>query len=144
MSPRRTASWTASARDVAPSLKNARFMNIFTVFSLRSIAAAISRLLAPFPARASTSHSRAESPFGPFRREGTILESDPAVATGAGHHSVIRGRGEDEYYIVYHRHPLGATDGNNRVVCIERLYFDDSGRILPVRITFEGVPASRL
>ena len=89
-------------------------------------------------------YARAESPFGPFKREGTILESDPAVATGAGHHSVIRGRGEDEYYIVYHRHPLGATDGNNRVVCIERLYFDDSGRILPVRITFEGVPASRL
>ena len=89
-------------------------------------------------------YARADSPFGPFKREGTILESDPAVATGAGHHSVIRGRGEDEYYIVYHRHPLGATDGNNRVVCIERLHFDASGRILPVRITFEGVPASRL
>lgn len=89
-------------------------------------------------------YARADSPFGPFKREGTILESDPAVATGAGHHSVIRGRGEDEYYIVYHRHPLGATDGNNRVVCIERLHFDESGRILPVRITFEGVPASRL
>ena len=89
-------------------------------------------------------YARADSPFGPFKREGTILESDPDVATGAGHHSVIRGRGEDEYYIVYHRHPLGATDGNNRVVCIERLHFDETGRILPVRITFEGVPASRL
>ena len=89
-------------------------------------------------------YAMSESPFGPFERIGTILESDPGVGTGAGHHSVIKGRGADEYYIIYHRHPLGATDGNNRVVCIERLHFDRDGRILPVRITFEGVPATRL
>ena len=89
-------------------------------------------------------YAMSESPFGPFERIGTILESDPGVGTGAGYHSVIKGRGADEYYIIYHRHPLGATDGNNRVVCIERLHFDREGRILPVRITFEGVPATRL
>ena len=89
-------------------------------------------------------YAMSESPFGPFERIGTILESDPQVGTGAGHHSVIKGRGADEFYIIYHRHPLGATDGNNRVVCIERLHFDKDGRILPVKITFEGVPATRL
>ena len=89
-------------------------------------------------------YAMAQSPFGPFQRIGTILESDPEVATGAGHHSVIKGKGADEYYIIYHRHPLGATDGNNREVCIERLHFADDGRILPVKITFEGVPASHL
>ena len=46
--------------------------------------------------------------------------------------------------IIYHRHPLGATDGNNREVCIERLRFADDGRIQPVKITFEGVPAVSL
>ena len=86
----------------------------------------------------------ADNPYGPFERIGTILESDTSIATGAGHHSVIKGRGKDEYYIVYHRHPLDSYDGNDRVVCIERMYFDADGKILPVKITFEGVPASKL
>ena len=85
-----------------------------------------------------------DSPFGPFERKGVILKRDENVARGAGHHSVIQVPGKDEYYIIYHRHPLGATDGNDRVTCIERLYFDGDGKILPVKITFEGVPATRL
>ena len=82
----------------------------------------------------------ADSPFGPFERVGKILQSDPEVATGAGHHSVLQIPGKDEWYIVYHRHPLGATDGNNRVVCIDRMEFNEDGTIAPVKITFEGVP----
>ena len=89
-------------------------------------------------------YALADNPYGPFERIGTILESDTSIATGAGHHSVIKGRGKDEYYIVYHRHPLDSYDGNDRVVCIERMYFDADGKILPVKITFEGVPASKL
>ena len=85
-----------------------------------------------------------DSPFGQFERIGTILESDMDVATGAGHHSVVKGRGKDEYYTVYHRHPLGSKDGNNRVVCVEKMKFDEEGKILPVKITFEGVPATKL
>ena len=53
------------------------------------------------------------------------MEQDEEVATGAGHHSVIKGLKDDEWYIVYHRHPLNETDGNARVVCIERIVFDD-------------------
>ncbi len=86
----------------------------------------------------------ADSVHGPWRREGVILQQDPAIATGAGHHSVIRGPGEDEWYIVYHRRPLGETDGNHRVVCIERLFFEADGGIAPVKLTFEGVEASPL
>lgn len=82
-----------------------------------------------------------DSPFGPFDRVGVILESDPLVGTGAGHHSVFQGPGDDEWYIVYHRHPLDATDGNNRVTCIDRMYFDSEGKIKPVKMTFEGVEA---
>lgn len=89
-------------------------------------------------------YAMSDSPFGPFERIGTILESDMDIATGAGHHSVMKGSGKDEYYIVYHRHPLQSSDGNHRVVCIERLHFDQDGKILPVKITFEGVPASKL
>lgn len=80
-----------------------------------------------------------DSPFGPFERVGTILQQDPKVATGAGHHSVIQVPGKDEWYIVYHRRPLGETDGNHRVTCIDRMYFDEKGQIKPVKITKEGV-----
>ncbi|MBO0935652.1 glycoside hydrolase family 43 protein [Fibrella sp. HMF5335] len=87
----------------------------------------------------SVAYAVADSPFGPFRRVGKILQQDPTVATGAGHHSVINVPGTDEWYIVYHRRPLTETDGNHRETCIDRMYFDEKGQILPVKITKEGV-----
>jgi len=80
-----------------------------------------------------------DSPFGPFTRVGKILEQDPGVATGAGHHSVLHAPGSANWYIVYHRRPLGETDRNHRAVSIDQLHFDADGRILPVKITFDGV-----
>jgi beta-xylosidase len=88
----------------------------------------------------SVAYAIADSPLGPFQRIGKILQQNPAVATGAGHHSVIKHPRRDAYYIVYHRRPLGETDGNHRVVCIDRMEFDAEGKIQPVKITFEGVP----
>ncbi len=88
------------------------------------------------------SYAVGDSPTGPFRRIGKILEQDPLVATSAGHHSVVRGRGADEWYIVYHRRPLGLSAANSRVTCIDRLQFDASGNILPVRMTHDGVGAT--
>ena len=84
-------------------------------------------------------YSISDSPFGPFNNQGKILQRDEMIGTGAGHHSVIHIPGTDDYYMVYHRHPIGATDGNNRVTCIDRMYFDSEGNILPVRMTFDGV-----
>jgi beta-xylosidase len=85
-----------------------------------------------------------DNPFGPFERIGVVLEQDPEVATGAGHHSVLHVPKTDQYYIFYHRRPLGETDGNHRVTCIEKMEFDIDGKILPVKITFEGVQAHPL
>jgi len=84
------------------------------------------------------------SPLGPFERAGKILEQDPAVATGAGHNSILHAAGSSHWYIVYHRRPLGETDRNHRVVCIDEMRFDAGGAILPVVITKEGVPADPL
>lgn len=81
------------------------------------------------------------SPFGPFERVGKILQQDPAVARGAGHHSVLHVPGSEKWYIVYHRRPLGETDANHRVVSIEELRFDAKGMIEPVVITMGGVAA---
>jgi beta-xylosidase len=79
------------------------------------------------------------SPLGPFERVGRILRQDPTVATGAGHHSVLRAPGSGRWYVVYHRRPLGERDPNHRVVCIDALRFGADGLIRPVAITREGV-----
>ena len=81
------------------------------------------------------------SPFGPFERVGKILQQDPAIATGSGHHSVVQSPKSGKSYIVYHRRPLDQKDRNARVVCIEELKFDDKGFIVPVVLTKEGVAA---
>ena len=84
-----------------------------------------------------------DSPFGPFKRIGTVLQQDPAVATGAGHHSVVA-LPDDEWLIIYHRRPPGETAANHRVTCIDKMYFDEKGFIKPVKITNEGVKGIRL
>ena len=85
-----------------------------------------------------------DSLLGPHKRIGVVLQQDPKVATGAGHHSVIHNPKDDSFYMVYHRRPLGETDGNHRVTCIDKMEFDENGLIKPVKITFDGVPANPL
>ncbi|MGY6544105.1 MAG: family 43 glycosylhydrolase [Cyclobacteriaceae bacterium] len=85
-----------------------------------------------------------DSPFGPFEREGVILEQDDNIGRGAGHHSVLKIPETDDFYIVYHRRPLEESDRNHRVTCIDKMEFDENGKILPVTMTFEGVPARPL
>ena len=86
----------------------------------------------------SVAYAVGESIFGPFEREGKILQQDPGIATGAGHHSILKSPNSDRWYIVYHRRPLNETDGNSRETCIDELKFEN-GKILPVKITKEGV-----
>ena len=92
----------------------------------------------------SVAYAIADSPFGPFKRIGKILQQDPTVATGAGHHSVMHQAGSDDYYIVYHRRPLEEKGRDSRVTCIDKMTFDKDGFINPVKITFEGVPPKKL
>ncbi len=87
----------------------------------------------------SVAYAIADSPFGPFKRVGKILQQDPKVATGAGHHSIIHAPKSNNWYIVYHRRPLTEKDGNSRETCIDQLFFDENGMIKPVVITNEGV-----
>lgn len=85
-----------------------------------------------------------DSPTGPFNRIGTILQQDPKIATGAGHHSLIKVPNKQQWYIVYHRRPKGQTDANHRVVCIDKLEFDKNGKIKPVKMTTKGVKKNKL
>ncbi|HEY8227783.1 MAG TPA: glycoside hydrolase family 43 protein [Pyrinomonadaceae bacterium] len=79
------------------------------------------------------------SVFGSFERVGKILQQDPSVATGAGHHSVLHRPASPRWYVVYHRRPLGEVNRDHRVVCIDEMHFDEGGLIKPVVITKEGV-----
>jgi beta-xylosidase len=92
----------------------------------------------------SVAYAIADSPLGPFTRIGKILKQDPHVATGAGHHSVINIPGTLNWYIVYHRRPLGDTNANHRVTCIDKLEFDVNGLIKDVKITKNGVAAQSI
>lgn len=86
----------------------------------------------------------ADSPFGPFERIGKILQPDPEVGMSAGHHSILHVSGTEDYYIVYHRRPIGDDARDHRATCIDRMTFAPDGRINPVRITFEGVEAQEI
>jgi beta-xylosidase len=92
----------------------------------------------------SVAYAISDNPFGPWKRIGKILQQDPEIGTGAGHHSVINVPGTDKYYIVYHRRPLGQKDRNARETCIDKMEFDENGLIKQVRLTKEGVPAQRI
>ncbi len=92
----------------------------------------------------SVAYAIADHPAGPFKRIGKILQQDPAIATGAGHHSVISLPGKDEFFIVYHRRPLTEKDGNSRETCIDEMHFDKEGLIVPVKISREGVKKTTL
>jgi beta-xylosidase len=92
----------------------------------------------------SVAYAIADSPLGPFKRVDKILQQDPAVATGAGHHSVLHVPKTDSWYIVYHRRPLSETHADHRVTCVDKMYFDEKGFIKPIKITTEGVAAQTI
>ncbi|SFQ24912.1 glycoside hydrolase family 43 protein [Parafilimonas terrae] len=87
----------------------------------------------------AVAYAIADSPFGPFKRVGKILQQDSTVARGAGHHSIIHNEATDKWYIIYHRRPLNETAANHRATCIEEMFFDENGMIKPVKLTFTGV-----
>jgi beta-xylosidase len=87
----------------------------------------------------SVAYAMGDSPSGPFKRIGKILQQDAKVATGAGHHSIVKLPGTDDWVIAYHRHPLGDQDGNHRQLALERLEFKEDGTIKPVTLSMTGV-----
>jgi hypothetical protein len=80
------------------------------------------------------SYAMADSPIGPFDKLGTILSQNASIATGSGHNTVVQVPGKDEWYIFYHRHPLGEADGNHRVLAFDKLVFRPDGTIKPVEM----------
>ncbi|SDL68724.1 family 43 glycosylhydrolase [Pedobacter antarcticus] len=89
-------------------------------------------------------YGTSNSATGPIeiRENNLILQKDPSQGIyGTGHNSVLQIPGKDEWYMVYHRfsYPdginMGDAAGFNREVCIDRMYFDEKGNIIPVKPT---------
>ena len=85
-------------------------------------------------------YATADKPLGPYTYQGCILETnDDGTIHGPGHHSLLNEG--DDWYIVYHRHDNPHSNrGFHRQICIDKMEFDENGKILPVKPTHEGVP----
>ena len=77
---------------------------------------------------------RADSPYGPFIHPKKILTAQPPLADGPGHHGYLE-VAPDTWRIVYHRRTVGDRDPNHRRLCIDELFFDANGNMLPVTMT---------
>ena len=74
--------------------------------------------------------------------EQIILQQDPSLQIfGTGHNSVLNIPGTDDWYMVYHRFTrpegikMGLSGGYNREICIDPLYFNPDGTIIPIQPT---------
>lgn len=90
-------------------------------------------------------YGTAKSPTGPIEVAANpiVLIQDPSQQIyGTGHNSVVNVPGTDDWYIVYHRinkRYLNDSPGVHREVCVDKLTFDDQGRINRVTPTRQGI-----
>ncbi len=85
----------------------------------------------------SVHHSTSESPTGPWKYRGVVLQSD-AKHKGPGHHSIFQIPASGKWYIAYHRWNNREGDGpfrGSRETCIDKLVHTEDGGIEPVVMT---------
>lgn len=89
----------------------------------------------------SVRYGTSKSPLGPVEipTNNLILSKDAHKGIyGTGHNSVLQIPGKDEWYIVYHRFNspdgihMGEAAGFHREVCMDPMYFDTQGHIVPI------------
>ncbi|MCL2487376.1 MAG: family 43 glycosylhydrolase [Oscillospiraceae bacterium] len=78
------------------------------------------------------------TPKGPWRWRGPYLDE---TGCDTSHGSIVEYRGE--WYAVYHNCAVSGA-GNLRSVCIDKVYFDDMGRIKTVAQTLDGISYKEL
>lgn len=92
----------------------------------------------------SVHYATAPSPTGPWTYRGAILESDDKHQ-GPGHHSFVRNPVTKDWFIVYHRWETSKKNGpyrGGRRIAVEKVEYDEKGRILPVKMTDGKGPSS--
>jgi len=85
--------------------------------------------------RYSVAYATSDFPMGPFvKASGAPVLKGSGTVQGAGHHSVVKVLGKDEWFIAYHRFIIPGGNGYNRETCISSMHFDHAGNILPVDV----------
>lgn len=92
-------------------------------------------------------YGKATSPMEKPKGNTVILHrnfAEDKTVRGTGHHTILNIPGTDDWYIIYHRFNAekygdveGYSDeaGCHRELCIDKMYFDENGNILPVKPT---------
>lgn len=85
--------------------------------------------------RYSVAYATGDSPLGPFTKASNnpILRQRGPVK-GAGHHSIVKIPGRDEWVIAYHRFRIPGGNGYNRETCLSPLRHGPDGALLPVDV----------
>lgn len=95
-------------------------------------------------------YATAQSPTGPLNipEDNMVIQKDEEKEIyGTGHNSVINVPGTDEWYIVYHRFTrpkgieMGREAGFHREVAIDKLTFNNEGKIIQVKPSVGGIEA---
>ncbi len=78
-------------------------------------------------------YATSQNPLGPFVYQGKVMKS---VSSGTSHGSIVKYKGQ--WYVFYHTKGLS---GNRfkRSICVDKLFFNDKGEIVPVVPTKSGV-----
>ena len=88
-------------------------------------------------------YATSNAPSGPFVKADLFpVLKGKGIVKGAGHNSVVKIPGKDEWYIAYHRFKIPGGDGHHRETCISPMRFDKDGNIMPVDV-FEKVKPVR-
>lgn len=85
--------------------------------------------------RETMAYATADSPYGPWLYRGQIM---PVTATSnTNHPSVIDFQGKT--YFIYHNGALPGGSGYRRSICVQELFFDENGNVLPLTETSTGL-----
>jgi hypothetical protein len=77
-----------------------------------------------------------DSPMGPFRYGGVIMEESP-TGCWTNHHSIVQYKGQ--WYLFYHHNDYSPNFDKNRSVRADSLFFEADGSIRTVVPTWRGI-----
>lgn len=89
--------------------------------------------------REKMAYAIADSPFGPWSYGGTIMM--PTATSNTNHPSIIDFNGRT--YFIYHNGSLPQGSGYRRVVCVEEMFFDNEGLVLPITESSTGLNGTK-
>ncbi|NIJ44819.1 beta-xylosidase [Wenyingzhuangia heitensis] len=78
-------------------------------------------------------YATSQNPMGPFVYQGKVMKP---VSSGTSHGSIVTYK--NQWYVFYHTQDLSGN-GFKRSICVDKLFFNKNGDIIPVAPTKEGV-----